>query len=336
MKATQTDVIRGKTVMVVDDEASVRDILKVYLGELGLSVIPAASVAFARECLESFSVDLILSDISMPGGESGIDLLRWCREAGLAVPFILISGFIRSEDVRSALALGVHHVIHKPFDRQQLTGAVMSSFAISDSYSQLVNRYVEQIERNNMLFLAAIEGFAAAVGARDGYTLEHSRQVADFAVLLSRKLELDEKFTMAARIAGELHDIGKIGVPERILLKEALLTGSEYSVMKTHPEKSADILKPVPNMEEVIKGARHHHERYDGKGYPDGLAGEGIPLLGRILAVCDAFSAMITERPYRPAITTEDARSELKNGRGTQFEPLMVDAFLSIPEILEM
>ncbi len=328
--------LRGKTALVVDDESAIREILGIYLEELGLNVLSCSSVEDARNSLSNFDVDLILSDIAMPGGENGIDFLRWCRKRRIISPFILISGYVTSEAVRDALAQGVQYVIHKPFSREQLSQAVLSSFAVSDSYTRLLNSYLEEIERSNDLFLATIDGFAAAVGARDGYTLEHSRQVAGFAVLLARKIGLDGKNLRTVRIAGELHDIGKIGVPEKILLKEELLTRGEYGVMKTHAEKSAEILSPMPNLDDVVKAVRSHHERYDGGGYPDGLSGEEIPLLGRILAVCDAFSAMITERPYRARISPEEARQELLARRGEQFDPDLVDAFLVIPEIAGM
>jgi putative two-component system response regulator len=329
-------VLAGKTIMVVDDETAVRDVLEAFLSELEVIVIPVKSVSQARDYLKTSTVDVILSDIAMPGGETGIDLLRWCRSNLIAAPFIFISGFVTPDDVRFALSQGVQHVINKPFRKQQLIEAMLSSFAVSDSYGNLVNSYLEQIERNQQLFMATVDGFAAAVGARDGYTFHHSRQVAEFAVLLSKKIGLDDKNVQAAKIAGQLHDIGKIGVPENILLKEIALTVSEYAVMKTHPEKTAEILSPVPSLAAVIDGARHHHEKYDGTGYPDGLKGEFIPLLGRILAICDAFSAMITERPYRSAITAEMAREQIRINSSTQFDPHLAIVFLSLPEILEM
>lgn len=326
----------NKNVLVVDDETSIREILSAYLEDMNINVATAHSVDSAREYLLDSDVDVIISDIAMPGNESGIDLLRWCREKHIIAPFILISGFITSDAVRFALSQGVQFVIHKPFSKEQLQEAVISSFAIRDSYSNLVDRYIEEIQRSNDLFLAAVDGFAAAVGARDGYTLEHSRQVSHFAVLLSRKIGLDGKNIRVAKIAGELHDIGKIGVPERILMKEEILSSGEYRIMKTHSEKSAEILSPVPNLGEVVNAVRHHHEKFDGTGYPDGLSGEDIPLLGRLLAVCDAFSAMITERPYRPAIDTGEARRELNRKKGTQFDPELVEAFLDIPEIASL
>lgn len=326
----------GKTALVVDDEAPVRKVLSDHLSGMGLEVLSSGSVNEARSVLETFEVDIILSDIAMPGKESGIDLLRWCRDRRIVCPFILISGFVTSDAVRDALAQGVQCVIHKPFTRMQLHRSVVSAFAVSDSYSRLLKSYLEEIERSNELFLATVDGFAAAVGARDGYTLEHSRQVASFAEMLSRSIGLDDKNVRTVKIAGELHDIGKIGVPESILLKEEILTHGEYGLMKTHAMKSAEILSPVPNLDEVVKAVRSHHEWYDGNGYPDGLSGKQIPLLGRILAVCDAFSAMITERPYRPARSPEEARNELRSMKSTQFDPDLVDAFLEIPEIAGM
>ncbi len=325
----------GKTVLVVDDEEAIRGLVKVYLSELEVVVVDTVSAAQARECLKKFKVDVILSDIAMPGGETGIDLLRWCRNEHILAPFILISGFISPADVRIALSHGVQHVIHKPFNKTQLINAVLSSFAVSDSYATLVDSYVKEIELNQQLFMSAIDGFAAAIGARDGYTLHHSEQVADFAVLLSRKIGLDDKNVQTAGIAGKLHDIGKIGVPEDILLKRELLTEGEFDVMKGHPEKAAEILGSLPSLAAVIDGAKHHHERFDGTGYPDGLVGENIPLMGRILAICDAFSAMITERPYRPALLPDKAREEILINSSTQFDPELVIAFLAIPEIIK-
>ncbi|PIE53240.1 hypothetical protein CSA37_02540 [Candidatus Fermentibacteria bacterium] len=329
-------LLTSKTVLVVDDEDQVREFIALSLSDMSSNVIEVNSVSSAKEVIENSDIDVVISDIAMPGNETGIDLLSWCRERDVPAPFILISGYVTPEAARFALSKGVQFVIHKPFKREQLQEAVMSSFVIRDSYGNLVERYVKEIERSNELFLATVDGFAAAVGARDGYTLEHSRQVSWLAVLLSKKLGLDEKFIRSAGIAGQLHDIGKIGVPERILLKREPLTRAEFSIMKTHAEKGAEILSPVPNLSDVTLAVRHHHERFDGKGYPDALSRSGIPLLARILAVCDAYSAMITERPYRSARPASAAREEIRNDRGKQFDPEIVDAFLSILEILAL
>jgi len=333
-RAEETN-LKGKTILVVDDEEAIRKIIKIYLSELEVSVVFAESAASARDCLAKFNIDLILSDIAMPGGETGIDLLGWCRTERILAPFILLSGFISAEDVRYAFSKGVQHVIHKPFKKIQLIEAVLSSFAISDAYGNLLNSYIKEIELNQQLFMAAIDGFAAAIGARDGYTLQHSEQVAEYAVLFSRKIGLDEKNIQIARIAGKLHDIGKIGVPENILLKKGTLTEAEFKIMKSHPAKAAEILGSLPSLASVIDGARHHHEKFDGTGYPDGLKGMEIPLMGRILAICDAFSAMTTERPYRSAIPPGKARDEIRANVLSHFDPELAAAFLSIPEIAE-
>ena len=325
-----------KTILVVDDEVAIGKIMEVHLSKIGCNVIHVTSPSEAKPFLLSKNIDLLLSDIAMPGGETGIDLLRWCREKNIQIPVVLISGFVTPDDVRYALSQGVEYVIHKPFTREHLIEVVIDSFKETDSYANMVESYIEQIELNQKLFMSAIDGFAAAIGARDGYTHTHSEQVSEFAVLLSREIGLDEKNIQTAKIAGKLHDIGKIGVPEKILLKDEKLSDSEYDVMKNHPAKAAQILGPLSTLASVIDGAKYHHERYDGTGYPDGLAGNTIPLIARILAVCDAFSAMITDRPYRPALSVPKAKKEILRNCSTQFDPELAKAFLNIPEIKQM
>ncbi len=335
MHKRESSVLKGHTVLVVDDESDVRGIVEALLFELEVTVVHAESVVEARSRFSNFHIDLVLSDIAMPGGETGIDLLNWCRKEHIPVPFILLSGYVKSGDVRSALSLGVQHVIRKPFNRNQLLDAVVSCFAVSDSYSNLLSGYIREIELNHQLLMATIDGFAAAIGARDGYTLQHSEQVSELAVLLSRKIGLDKKNVQTAGIAGKLHDIGKIGVPESILLKKGILTPDEFDVMKSHPVKAAEILGSIPSLSAEVDGAKYHHEWFDGTGYPEGLKGDSIPLMGRILAICDAYSAMITQRPYRPAVAPGEAREEIRLCSSTQFDPILVSEFLFIPEIAE-
>lgn len=325
-----------KTILVVDDEIAIGEIMEQHLTQIGCNVIHVSSPAEARPLLLTKRIDLLLSDIAMPGGETGIDLLRWCRKKKMKIPVVLISGFVTPDDVRYALSQGVEYVIHKPFTREHLIEVITDSFKETDSYANMVESYIQQIELNQQLFMSAIDGFAAAIGARDGYTHIHSEQVSEFAVLLSREIGLDEKNIQAAKIAGKLHDIGKIGVPEEILLKGEDLSDNEFDIMKNHPSKAAQILAPLPTLAAVIDGAKYHHERYDGTGYPDGLSGDSIPLLARILAVCDAFSAMITDRPYRPSLSVAKAKNEILQNSSTQFDPKLAKAFLNIPQIKQM
>ena len=166
------------------------------------------------------------------------------------------------------------------------------------------------------------------VDNKDRYTRHHSEEVTDFAITLGKELGLSDESQKVLRVAGLLHDIGKIGVPDRILRKPGRLTADEYETIKQHTLLGDAIVAAIPDLTEVRAAVLAHHERYDGRGYPNRLAGEAIPLLGRILAVTDAYSAMITDRPYRKALTIEEALAELVAGKGTQFDPQCVDAFI--------
>ena len=172
----------------------------------------------------------------------------------------------------------------------------------------------------------------AAVDAKDSFTFEHSENVSEYAVKLAEKLKLPEKDIQTVKVAGLLHDIGKIGIPESILKKNGKLTDEEYAMMKTHVEKSVEMIRFLPNMDYVIPAVVSHHERYDGKGYPNGIKGKDIPVLGRILAVCDSFDAMISRRAYKEALSVEYAVGELERGKGTQFDPEAAQAFIEMVE----
>lgn len=172
----------------------------------------------------------------------------------------------------------------------------------------------------------------AAVDAKDSFTFEHSENVSEYAVKLAEKLKLPEKDIQTVKVAGLLHDIGKIGIPESILKKNGKLTDEEYAMMKTHVEKSVEMIRFLPNMDYVIPAVVSHHERYDGKGYPNGIKGKDIPVLGRILAVCDSFDAMISRRAYKEALSVDYAVGELERGKGTQFDPEAAQAFIEMVE----
>lgn len=175
-----------------------------------------------------------------------------------------------------------------------------------------------------------LDALVTAIDNKDRYTRRHSEDVSHWATLMSRYLQHSEELQRAVTICGLLHDVGKIAVPDAILRKPGRLQDDEFLIMQQHPVFGALIVKDVPNLTDVLGGIRHHHERFDGKGYPDKLKGESIPLLGRMLAVPDCFSAMTTERPYRKALTWSEAISEIEKGRGTQFDPEMADAFLEV------
>lgn len=164
----------------------------------------------------------------------------------------------------------------------------------------------------------------------DTFTREHSEEMTELAVLLAEQLGLDEATRNAVQVAGLLHDIGKIAVPEAILMKPAALTPDEYQVVRQHVHYSTQIAQALPNLSLILSGVTHHHERWDGCGYPNGLSGTEIPLIGRLLAVTDAYSAMISNRPYRAPLTPEEALSEIERGAGEQFDPLIAEAFVTM------
>jgi len=175
-----------------------------------------------------------------------------------------------------------------------------------------------------------LDALVTAIDNKDHYTRRHSEDVTHWASLMARQLNFSAETHRAVRVAGLLHDVGKIAVPDSILRKPGRLGDDEFQIMQQHPVFGALIVKDVPNLPEVLGGIRHHHERVDGKGYPDKLRGEDIPLLGRLLAVPDCFSAMTTDRPYRKALTWVEAMDEIEKGKGTQFDPVMADAFLEV------
>jgi putative nucleotidyltransferase with HDIG domain len=177
-----------------------------------------------------------------------------------------------------------------------------------------------------------VEAMLTAIDTKDRYTRRHSEHVTEYARWIADELRLPRETRRMTCVGGLLHDIGKIGVPDTILQKPGRLSAEEWEVMKGHPSLGALMLRSVPGLEGVIDAVRSHHERWDGRGYPDGLAGENIPLLGRILAVADAFSAMTTDRPYRKGMAWEAALGEIRANSGTQFDPTLAHAFLAAAE----
>lgn len=188
----------------------------------------------------------------------------------------------------------------------------------------------QKVEKHYEQIAPTIYALTAAIDAKDSYTFEHSCHVSDYAVLLAKKIGLSPDDIEIVKEAGLLHDIGKIGIPESILKKQGRLNAEEYEIMKTHVTNSIEMIHFLPNMNYVIPAVLSHHERYDGKGYPRGLKGEDIPLLGRILAVCDSFDAMTTKRSYKEAMPVDYAISELERNKGTQFDPKLSEAFVEL------
>ncbi len=182
----------------------------------------------------------------------------------------------------------------------------------------------------NVDFHLFVDNFVSAVEAKDSYTAGHSDRVADMTILLANKLGLSEEEQFSIHMAAHLHDIGKIGIPDGILLKSGKLTTAEFEVMKSHSEVGYSILKNNPNLKVISEMILHHHERYDGTGYPRGVAGEDIPRGARIISICDSFDAMVTRRTYKDKSSIKEAIAEIKRERHGQFDPEIADAFIEL------
>jgi hypothetical protein len=242
----------------------------------------------------------------------------------------IICALLRSPRQR----IGVLHLDRGPLQEAftendlYLTDAIAASVAVSIESAQL-------IEQQRQQFIETVQTLARAVEMRDQYTGEHTRRVTDYSLLLAEQLRLPAGEKYQLQIGTPLHDIGKIGIDDAILRKPGKLTPAEFEAMKTHTTKGASMVTSLLNLAPMIPIIKHHHERYDGKGYPEGLRGEQIPLLARIVAVADAFDAMTSDRPYRRALPPEKAFYELHIAAGTHFDPRCVQAFLHVRADIE-
>jgi putative two-component system response regulator len=305
------------SLLVVEDDAAMLVAFRDILESEGYSVNTAANGQDALNVLERIQPDLILSDISMPfmGGIELLDAVR-DRPNGGAIPFIFITARGTREDIFAAKAKGVDDYITKPVTRQELLAAVEA-----------------RLQRTDELMLiqlkAVLRVLANGIEARDPYTLNHVEAVNAYAQAMATELGWGEQDLEALEFGAILHDIGKIGVPEKVLIKTGPLDPDEWDEMRKHPIYGAHMIRGNPYLEDALPLILHHHERWDGRGYPDGLAGEEIPLGARLLAVADTFHAMTSDRPYRAAIPAEKSYEEILAQSGRQFDPGMVQAFQS-------
>jgi response regulator RpfG family c-di-GMP phosphodiesterase len=307
-----------KGVLVVDDEGSIRDSLGAYLGKMGYQVETCADGESALEAFRRRHYPLVLTDIMMPG-ISGEDLLRSVKELDPTAEVVMMTGYATIHSAVSTIKAGAYDYIVKPFKMEDLLHILEKAMV----HRNLV-RENKRLQENSLNVLRAMVN---VLEQRDAYTAGHSQRVTEITLAIARAMGLDEIEVEVLNLAGQIHDLGKIGIEDNILRKPGPLSDDEYAVIKTHPEKAKQIIEPLDFLKETIPIILHHHERFDGSGYPGGLRGSSIPLGSRIVTVADTYDAITSSRAYRSARGVDAAVEELERCRGTQFDPDIVDVF---------
>jgi putative two-component system response regulator len=325
--------------LVVDDEPRLRQVLTHLMKNDGFTCLEAENGEQAIALLERQPVMLVLSDLRMPRLD-GITLLREIRGRWPDTAVVMITAVADVEVAVSCLAVGAMDYLTKPFHLEEVRARVAQ--AIEKRRLVLENRgYQESLQekvavqasRLEELFLASVQSLAEALEVKDPYTRGHSVRVSHYSAVIAREMGLGGEMLRRVELGGHVHDIGKIGVREDVLNKPGKLTRDEYQHIMTHSMVGWKILAPLlGDMPEALNIVRSHHERFDGRGIPDGLAGADIPIEARIAAAADSFDAMTSDRPYRPGLSVQEALTEIVRCSGAQFDPCVVDAMMAAVE----
>jgi putative two-component system response regulator len=283
-------------ILIADDDPATLDLLNEMIKNLGYQPQLASNGEEALELLRESPPDLVLSDVMMPRMD-GFDLCKKIKSERNTrlIPVVLLTGLGSTEDRVMGIEAGADDFISKPFHLSELSARVHSLLKLKQFTDDL--EHAEEV----------IFSLALAVEAKDPYTQGHCARLSHYSVVLGRRLGYGEDELQSFRRGGILHDIGKIGIPETILLKPGPLSTEETTVMRAHPLKGEEICKPLRSLHKALPIIRNHHEHCDGNGYPDGLTGEQIPIGARIIAAVDYFDALVTDRPYRQALSIDEA-----------------------------
>ncbi len=332
-KRVQEAPSNGYKIIAVDDEEGIIDSLSIFLKRSGYNFTGVTDPLEAIERVKNEHFDMMILDFIMSpihGDQVVEEIRKFNKELyillltghkDLAPPLetirrLDIQGYCEKSDKFDQLLLLIESGIKSI---EQMNEIKRMNDELSDTYEKLEKAYLDSIET-----------LRYTVEAKDPYTRGHSDRVAEYSVLIGEKLGLSEEDLRTLRIGGLFHDIGKIGIPDSILLKESKLSDDEYSQIKNHPTIGAHILQNATIFQDILPIVKHHHERYDGNGYPSRLKGEEIPYFARIAAVADTFDAMTSKRTYRNAIPLEEVKEEIKRCEGTQFDPSIAETFLEI------
>lgn len=334
-------LMNKENILVIDDELAPRESIRMVLKDK-YAVSTATGAHEGLDMMSRNPVDLVVMDIKMPKMD-GITALQQIKTKHPDTEVVLLTAYASLETARDAIRFGAFDYLIKPFDKDNVLLVVEKGLkkrrankGLQLERDILLDRATyleEQVEsaRNKIMkyYEGTVEALNSTIDAKDHYTFNHSNRVAELSSRLAGAFGMDEKTSKDIKHAASIHDIGKIGIEENILNKNGELTNDEYELIKKHPTIGARIIQSIPFLEEALPVILYHHERYDGKGYPEGIEGEKIPLAARIVGVADAVDAMLSDRPYRAPLSLDDVLKELKDKSGTQFDNQIVDLILT-------
>jgi putative nucleotidyltransferase with HDIG domain len=310
-------------ILVVDDEPQVCGVIRDALTSEGLSCTSVSQPTTAQELVRRGGYSILITDVAMPE-TTGLDLLAQARRNDPHCKVIIITAFASVDSLAGALQLGAYDFLEKPFDLSRLVRSVRDALSGELSpFTARAARAMKTAAQQRQTHLESIRALAQAVEAKDPYTRRHSDQVAHYATHLAREAGMTAEAVESIRVAALLHDVGKIGIPDHILTKPGPLTAKEFAYVRRHPALGSQILENISVFSTEARLVRHHHENWDGSGYPDGLAGQAIPPEARIINLADSIDAMLMKRTYKDAYSVGKMLGELQSGAGTQFDPDM-------------
>lgn len=339
----------GKNILVVDDEVMITETIASFLEAASTySVVKCNDPREAVDIVKSNRVDLVISDFLMPG-INGLDLFKKIREHDRRVTLVLLTGYADKDNaIRAINETDLYYYLEKPWnnwellkivenglEKRSLVDELESRITELDDANRRVERLYRLLQRDYREEMDNVEtvlfSLARAIEAKDKYTEGHAERVSRYAVLIGKRLGLDETRLDIIRTAGIIHDIGKIGIPESILNKPGRLTPGEYDLVKQHPLIGVRICGPLNSLKGAIDAVKHHHEKLNGRGYPDGISGDEISLEARIMAVADIFDALYSDRPYRARLPLEEALALLeKEAAGGLLDPGVTSVLINL------
>jgi putative two-component system response regulator len=355
----------GPSILIVDDEIGPRESLRMILKPY-YNIFTAESGYAAIQMVQQVGLDVVTLDLKMPG-ISGIDTLKEIRGIDQDVMVIIITGYGTLQSAIEAIRYGVFDYIPKPFNVPEIMSIIdkavqrrklnqkiksfLTNFFESHPFKEplphsdvfLQNGLKAMLEykwndsglSDNQTCLEFAKVLAYTLEEKDPYTSGHSERVCYYSDFICKRLSFQPKDRTELQIASYLHDIGKIGISNRFINKKGTLSSTDWAIIRQHSNKSIELLAPLKLSSNILSFIQHHHEHYDGTGYPDGLAGEQIPIGARIIAISDAYDSMTSNRPYRKPLSSEEAKTELTKCSGKQFDPKLITIFLDVLKEME-